>query len=65
MITNRNPASTMNDSTAITLAPQNGRLRKNRSSSSGSARRRSTATNAASAAAEVANKVTIRADPHP
>jgi len=55
----------MNDSTAITLAPQNGRLRKNRSSSSGSARRRSTATNAASAAADTANKVRIRADPHP
>ena len=34
MITNRNPASTMNDSTAITLAPVNGGLRKNRSSSS-------------------------------
>jgi hypothetical protein len=60
VMTNRYPASTMNASTAMTLAPVNGELRKNRSSSSGSARRRTTATNAAAATAASAKNARIR-----
>jgi hypothetical protein len=59
VITNRKPPSTMNASTAITLAPVNGRERKNRSSSRGSGWCRSTATKAARLAAATANSARI------
>ena len=45
----------MNDRTAITPAPVNGRERRNRSSISGSAVLRSTRMNAAAASAATAN----------
>ncbi len=65
MLRKRNPASTPNASTAITLAPLNGTLRKNRISRSGCLRRDSTSTSAAAAAAAAANIAAINGDPQP
>ncbi len=62
---NRKPPSTPNASTAITLAPLNGTLRKKRTSSSGWNRRDSTRTSATAATAATANMATISGEPHP
>ena len=47
------------------VAPENGALRKNRGSSSGSSRRDSYRTKTASAAAVTAKRLMIMAEPHP
>ncbi len=61
----RKPPSTANASTAIALAPLNGGLRKNRTSSSGCRRRDSTSTSAAAEAAAAANVATITGEAQP
>ena len=65
MLRKRNPASAANALTAITVAPENGALRKNLRSSSGSRRRGSTTSRAASAAADTQKQPTISGDPQP
>ena len=65
MIRSRNPANAHSPVTAVSAAPENGMLRKNRRSTSGSARRGSQATNTASAAAAAAKHSRIRGPAHP
>ena len=64
-MTNRKPPSTVKARTAITVAPVNGRERKNRGSSRGSERRFSTATKTAALTAVTASSVTISGDVQP
>ena len=65
MFKNKKPPSVANARTAIALAPENGTLRKNRISISGSSRRSSYSTSATKDATEAANKARIGADVQP
>jgi hypothetical protein len=65
VLRNKNPARMANARVAIDVAPENGGLRKNRSSSSGSSRCSSTATKAPRLIAATANRLTIWADVQP
>jgi hypothetical protein len=62
---NRKPLIAANAHTAMTVAPENGTLRKKRRSRSGSVRRGSYATSAATAAAPSMKQPRISADRHP
>ena len=62
---NRNPDNAENPQTAISVAPENGALRKNRGSSSGSSRRRSYRTSDTNAAAQSTKHPMISGEPHP
>ena len=64
MLRNKNPARMAKARVAIDVAPVNGGLRKNRSSSSGSSRC-SSATKAPRLIAATANRLTIWADVQP
>jgi hypothetical protein len=61
----RNPPSAANAMTAVTVAPANGALPKNRGLSSGSVRRSSYGTNTARATAASPNRPAISGEPQP
>ncbi len=65
VLRNRKPPSAANAATAITKAPVNGALRKNRSSSSGSRRRGSYHSSVASAARATAKHTSSTGEPQP
>ncbi len=65
MLRNRKPPSAANALTAIAVAPENGALRKKRSSISGSRRPARRARASVSAAAESANRPTVWAESQP
>ncbi len=65
MFRNRKPPSAANAHTAVTVAPVNGALRKNRGSTSGSATRRSQNGNASSAASATAASARISGEVQP
>ena len=65
MLSSRKPASAANALTAIKVAPENGALRKNRTSISGSARLDSTRISTTSATRAAQKQAMMRGEVHP